>query len=263
MTQIRELTYPIRLTTAELAYLLGTLHAETLIGGDDRALFPSDPAAREGQWGRGRKQLEADGWLIWDAAAGHHRLNEPLMVIVAALADPEVVLLTSWEGAGQRHGVAHYLSLDLVVEMAIEDGVYQLVALAGVPTMLERLAHVVRFPEGDQPEVVFTLSREEAEQARHNPEARWLESRGLSPETAELFAAALRRPERYGTVTVLRSHEGKVLQMRLVGFLVSANNLGWLAVLEDDQRLRYALAGNGDVTSTLGALVAQVRAAQS
>jgi hypothetical protein len=261
---MREITYPISLTTAELAYLLATLQAETLLGGDDQALFPRDIATREDQWRRGRAQLEADGWLIWDAVAGHHRLSEALMEIVAALADPEVVVITEWAPAGQPHrGVAHYLSLDLVVEMAMVDGVYQLVVLAAMRTLVERLANALAFPDTRPLEIAFELSRHAIEQAKRDPDPAWLEARGLAAQAAQLFAETLRQPSRYGSVTLLRTRLGKAVMTRLVGLLISASGLGWQITPVDDDHLRYTLADIGYFEALLSSSITDVRDAEN
>jgi len=260
MVEPRAITYPITLTTAELAYLLGIVQAETLIGGNDQALFPHDQAAREAQWARGRERLEADGWLVWDAAAGHHRLSEALMVIIAAIADPEVVLLSQWRSAGQQHhGVSHYLSLDLVVEMATQADVYEFFVLASMTTLLERLANAIELPDTKDAGITFELSRGEVEQAKQTPTPEWLEAHGLSPQAARLFARTLRQPGRSGTITVLRTHLGKAVTMRLVGILASTDSLGWLATPVDDLRVRYMLADSSDLEAQLSTLISELR----
>lgn len=260
MSEPRDITYPIKLTTSELAYLLGIVAAETLIGADNQALFPQNEAAREEQWRRGRDRLEADGWLVWDATAGNYALSDPLMIIIAALADPEVVLLTEWQGPDQqRHGVNHYLSLDLVIEMVRQDDQYRLIVLESVETMAERLGHTFELPEVKRLEAAFEVSRDEVEQMKHHPDLALLLARGVSQETAQLFATSLRQPQHSGTITLLRTSAGQTVTMRLVGLLVGGDRLGWLATPLQDRRLHYWAADLSDLKATLHAGIAELR----
>ena len=260
MVQPRAITYPIRLTTPELAYLLAALHAETLIGGDDQALFPRDTASQDTLWRSGRDRLEADGWLVWDAAARNYQLSEELMELAAAMADPQVALLTRWNTPDGPRGVAHYLVSDYVVEMAREDQTYQVVALPAAATMAERLAHAIGFPDARPLDATCVLSRIEVEQAKQNPDPAWLEARGVPREAALLFAATLRAPAQSGTTTVLRTRLGKAVRMRLLGFMVAADGTAWLATPSDSDQVTYWTADAGGFTTALTNLIAELLA---
>ena len=109
-TQPRDITYPIQLTTAELAFLLTLVHATTLQGGDDRALFPAAETERDALWLQGREQLIADGWLVRKPDREVYAINDQLLLLIAALAAPEVVLLTERKTATATFGVAHYIA---------------------------------------------------------------------------------------------------------------------------------------------------------
>jgi|GEM_PF-921070 len=260
MVEPREIRYPIILSTAELSYLLVLVEAPTLIGANNQALFPADEAAREAQWLRGRERLEIDRWLIWDPVEGHHKINDQLMLIIATLADPKMVVLTGLRAADrQRYGVNHYLSLDLVIEMAHHDEHYELLVLVSTMTMVGRLAATLGLPAAKDAELSFELSRAEVEQAKHRPDPAWLESRGLSQEAAHLFAATVQQPQQSGSLTLLRTEAAQPVEMLLLGFLVGANNVAWLGTPRANERVFYQLADKGDFEAMLSSLIAELR----
>ncbi len=90
----RPLTFPLRLSTVELAYLLATLRASALPGIPLPSLLPEDPQARQEQLRQGYEVLREQGWI--EEVEQHGRvymdLNSYLLEYVAALADPEVVI---------------------------------------------------------------------------------------------------------------------------------------------------------------------------
>lgn len=258
MAQTREIAYPLIFTAPQLSYLLALVNAEGLLGSDEQALFPRDIAVRESQWAQGRDQLEADRWLVYDEEAKHYDINDQLMEIVATMADPGIVVLSKWEANLQQHGTAHYLTPGLIVEMTILDREYHIYALESQAQLIERLAAAIDFPASQREAVAFVLPRQDIDQAKRNPDAGWLESRGLSPQAADVFAATLRQPQLYGMVTVLRTYQGKALTMRLLGIVTAAPGYGWLAKPQEGERVRYELADRQEFGGQLGALIEEL-----
>lgn len=239
MKEPRAIVYPITLTTPELAYLLTLVEAQTLLGSDEQTLFPREQAKRETQLQQGLAALDADGWLVRDEA-NHYRINDALMVIIATLAEPEVVILSRIEGLNHPvQGVSHYIARDLVVELAVKQGVYQLVVLDTLLTMARRLAHSIGLAETQLAKHSFMLTRPEAEHAKQHPNSEWLISKGLAPEVAHLFAAALLHPVRYSTHTLFRMYAEQAVTMHIFGVLVTEDGSGWLAEPRNEQLLRY------------------------
>jgi len=85
----------IKLEAEELAYLLATVDAPGLIGVDDPKLVPSTAKSRDTTFSKGRKQLEAHGWVQEiSGKPGEYDLNAGLFHTVAVMAAPEMVVAT-------------------------------------------------------------------------------------------------------------------------------------------------------------------------
>ncbi|ABX05887.1 MAG TPA: hypothetical protein DEF47_09230 [Herpetosiphon sp.] len=259
MAQTRELTYPLQFSTPQLAYLLGMVHAQNLIGGDDAALFPADPDQRQAQWDQGLAELQADQWIVWDETAGHYSMTEPLMMVIATLAEPDIVVVSEWHAHHSGHqGVSHYFSPSGIIEMSLVGSHYTLVALTNTEVMTERLAHSLGYKELDQPDLGFNFPRELVEQAKQYPDPRWLAQQGLAPEAAQYFAETLQATASRGTVTVLRTLEGKAIGMRLVGALIGAGGQQWLALPHPNQTIDYFTATTANFMGVTSSMISEL-----
>ena len=90
------------LTKSELAYLLAVLHATELVGVDDPSLFPTKAKARDSTYGKGRAQLEENGWLEpIPEYTDEYDLNPALLHMVAIVAAPTYVVGT-WSGPDEE-----------------------------------------------------------------------------------------------------------------------------------------------------------------
>ncbi len=94
----RPLTFPLRLSTVELAYLLATLRASSLPGIPLSSLLPEDAEARREQLRRGYEALREQGWIeeVEQEGRTYMDLNSYLLEYVAALANPQVVIQVAW-----------------------------------------------------------------------------------------------------------------------------------------------------------------------
>ena len=259
-TQPRDITYPIQLTTAELAFLLTLVHATTLQGGDDRALFPAAETERDALWLQGREQLIADGWLVREPDREVYAINDQLLLLIAALAAPEVVLLTERKTATATFGVAHYIALESVIELVMQAGTYELIALVDQSTMALRLAHSFGLAAKSPPNAVVSLTRQDAAHAKRQPDAGWLVSRGIQPAAAQLFAHTMQNIAQSGTISVLRTVLGEAVTMRLVGIVVAPDGVGWWAVPVNEERLQYTSCNDNEFALHLVALIDELRA---
>ncbi len=259
MAQTRELTYPLQFSTAQLSYLLGMVHAQNVIGADDAALFPADPAQRQAQWDQGLAELQADQWIVWDADAGHFSMTDPLMMVIATVAEPDIVVVSEWQHqASGNQGVSHYFSPSGIIEMSLVGSHYTLVALTNTDVMTERLAHSLGYNDTAQPDAGFNFPRELVEQARNNPDPRWLSQQGLAPEAAQYFAETLRATVGRGTVTILRTIEAKAVGMRLVGALIGAGGQQWLALPHPNQTIDYFTATTANFMGVTSSLISEL-----
>ena len=138
-----------KLTPPEFAYLLQTLEAQKVVGVNNAELFPTDPAVRDELLNRGLLQLQADGWFV--SADGKISANSRLMVLVAVIANPEIVLTaTHLAESNTRQIVTYYLAAEYVVEQfQTDDGDYVLTQLPAKAALVERLAGL--FSLGEPP----------------------------------------------------------------------------------------------------------------
>lgn len=135
----------IELTQAELAYLLGTLHAKTVPGLGAPGVFPSNPAARDAQYEKGFAELQQHNFLQADPAQpGKLSLDPFALRLVSVLAEPQFVSYAHMDTARERRAVLHYLADEDIVEVASErDEKFRLGAVATPVQMAQRLIQFV------------------------------------------------------------------------------------------------------------------------
>lgn len=134
----------------ELYYLLATVAARRIWGMGNTRLSPqmamaraADPmliADHEARLAHGLALLKTHGWLLpadhdtWD-------INGGLVQMAATIADPEVVLTTTYFLAPAAKSVlAYYLAQPLIIEVAqLENATYRLASLPSLPFLLTRI----------------------------------------------------------------------------------------------------------------------------
>lgn len=147
------------LTRAELSYLLQTLGATSLWGGDSRPLFPADATENEAQLAQGLAELKAHEWLrpSSDSRPDRERweMDRNLVALMAIVADPEIVLVTTRflppdDNATLTKEVAcHYITSTAIVELiATASGDYQLLTLPSYALLWQRLSEALALPQG-------------------------------------------------------------------------------------------------------------------
>lgn len=159
----------VSLSAPELAYLLTSLRATSVMGLDDPRLFPADPAERQALLGEGRRRLIVNGWLRPGKKPGQLDLDNSLTLLAAVVADPEFVLLTVrvLPAAGQAQVLRHYLAVGLIVEvMEAGSGQFQLGFVPDLAATAARLAELLQLgdpapaqtpPPAEAPGLHFTL----------------------------------------------------------------------------------------------------------
>jgi len=208
----------IELETVELAYVLGTVDASGLIGVDDPKLFPATAKAQEATYSKGRKQLEAHGWIkpIEDKP-GEHDLNTGLFQLVAVAAAPEQVIATSQgETADDRRQVLHYLVGEQIVELwATSDKSYFLAGLPDRAALNQRMSELLGVTKSTQRgqialnETAFNKLKAHAQKGQQAQAEKLLEASVVNGPAAKSLLAALGSPAR-GRVVVIRASAGEI-----------------------------------------------------
>lgn len=260
MNTVRDITFPIQLTPAQLSYLLALIEAKNLIGVKGDLLFPDDEQKKDALWTEGRRQLEENKWLVKKAdESERYDLNSQLMLIIAVMADPEIVILSTW-GAPQepRLGVTHYLSDGMVVEQAYDDSIFQIAALSSLDVALKRLANSMDVPNHASQKLSFRITREEAKHAKDQPNAAWLIAQGLSSKTAELFAETLQHPRLSGAIRIESATMGRPSASDYLGVL-SSEEISWLARPADDDYVDYKTTDSPSFQKDLADVILALR----
>ncbi|XSG75948.1 hypothetical protein ACP8Y2_02895 [Herpetosiphon llansteffanensis] len=255
----REITYPVRLSSAELFVLLSLVSAPTLLGAEVES--PRTIASERGQllWQQGTDELRYNGWLIYDQATQTDIVNETLLLLILTAVNAEVVILTTWDQAnGTHHGVAHYDHGQTLVEMAIVDGMHEFAMFAQRTDGLFRIAQRVNPKMPVTAEAIqFQLSQEQAAMAKQNPDVRLLQSFGLSEIAAQQFAATLQKPRLYGTINLLRSEATDIIANRIVGLII-ADSHAWLGFVGPDGLIAYYQVSASDFVDLLDHALAEL-----
>ena len=269
MTTPRSIVWPVALSPAELSYLLALLRAEHLLGADARRVLPDAPAERERLWREGRAALETAGWLVRLPAGEQYHLNDQLLAVIAAMADPDIVIASTVARRGEPEGaITHYLSPAQTVEQIFDGERYQIVALAGIETLAARLAQLLGLPQPDQrsqpagtaPEN-FILTAEAIGQATADPTPARLLALGAPPWAVEPFVAVLREPRAHGRLHLLRAKLGRVLHRSQMQFLVNGGTMAFVGEPLAGDRVRFTAVAADSFAVTLQERVAELKAA--
>ncbi len=208
----------IELETEELAYLLATVDVPGLVGVDDPKLVPSTAKSRDTTFSKGRKQLEAHGWVQEiSGKPGEYDLNAGLFHTVAVMAAPEMVVASSRGAAEEdRQLVLHYLVREHIVELwATSEKRYFLSRLPDRTVLNERMAEILGIAAGAQegkftlPELTFNKLKNLAQKGQLAQAEKLLATADVNGRAGKLLLAALTSPVR-GQVVVTRATAGEI-----------------------------------------------------
>lgn len=211
------------LEPSEFYYLLRTVEATGVVGIDNSRLFPSDPAMAEARAGEGFHRLQEHGWLRPGDKPRRYHLDDTLVLMVAVVADPELVVLAARQtGADQTLLATEYMGGKTIVELSVTpEGNYHLAVVPDQAAMLRRVVQLLALPaevpiraQVSLDEPALTAIQQLAEGGRTGEAAAQLRGHGLSQEASGALAAALASPSKAGLVAVLRQGGGKVLAGR-------------------------------------------------
>jgi hypothetical protein len=251
----------IELETEELAYLLATVGAPGLVGVDDPKLAPSTAKSRDTTFSKGRKQLEAHGWVQEiSGKPGEYDLNAGLFHTVAVMAAPEMVVATSHGVAEEdRQLVVHYLVREHIVELwAISEKNYFLARLPDHTVLNERMAELLGIATGARegqfmlPESTFNKLKNLTQKGELAQAEKLLATADVNGRTGKSLLAALTSPVR-GQVVVARANAGEIEAGRRAE-LYGEKKGAWAAVrlAADSKQLQLSPVGADDLAALVG-----------
>jgi hypothetical protein len=224
----------------ELYYLLATVAAKRVWGLDNTRLFPqmalapdADPiivASREARLANGLALLKAHGWIL-PAAHDTWDINGGLVQMVATIADPEIVLTTTYFLAPTTKALlAYYLAHPLIVEVAqLEDATYRVASLPSLPFLLTRMGQTLDLPANGvivnaQPLFVAPDVFRDAAKHRHGAGVKGRVGADEATALAQLLADAHLRAE----IGLART-TGDELLTQITLTLFAAKGMIWMA----------------------------------
>jgi len=251
----------IELETEELAYLLATVDAPGLVGVDDPKLVPSTAKSRDTTFSKGRKQLEAHGWVQEiSGKPGEYDLNAGLFHTVAVMAAPEMVVATSRGVAEEdRQLVVHYLVREHIVELwATSEKRYFLARLPDRTVLYERMAELLGIATGAQEgkfmlaESTFNKAKNLAQKGQLAQAENLLATAGVNGRTGKSLLAALTSPVR-GQVVVTRANAGEIEAGRRAE-LYGEKKGAWAAVrlVADSKELQLSPVDADELAALVG-----------
>jgi hypothetical protein len=133
------------LESEEFAYLLSVVHAVSVPGIKDSALFPSDPQSREKTYAKGLQLMKEHGWIKPTEKPSQFHFNDTLCLMAAVIANPEFVLFTiRTNKSSARQVITHYMAGSDIVELvSTEDKKFHLGIVPDKAILFERLESVL------------------------------------------------------------------------------------------------------------------------
>ena len=234
----------------ELAFVLSLMRVESVAALPDAVLFPQDVKLRKKVLAEGEKRLLANGWHAPNAQPGSAEVNEDLLSLIAALADPAFTILTRRQTAeGQRSDATIHLNNVEIVEVTQTDRqVFRLRRLKDARSAFQQVRKMLGVtPLHKHADFKTELAIEAFEQVRqyvaaeeqHSAVATLVEA-GVSPAAADDLIAALATPSRKGVVSVLKHEAQKVTDVRVMGFYLH-DGATWITSVAGDSTRRVLL----------------------
>jgi hypothetical protein len=219
---------PITLSTAEMVFLLTTLNATHLIGGDNQALFPADEATKRALWEAGKQQLEASGRIVWDDEQHTYHFDNQLVGMLIDLAFPEVAFICQVETANSAQQVTFAIGTTQVIELTLHGQEYTLRSISSVNFAVQMVANTLSLPPTLPKDTgcSFTLDTETLVAARQAPDM-LLQPSEHNPLIAH-FAHTLGHLTHSVTFTLFRIDQGQIQTMRTLGLFIEQPQDAWL-----------------------------------
>lgn len=239
------------LEPAELAYLLQTINAKSVVGVDNAALFPADDTENEALLKLGRERLEFHGLLKPVAGTAKMNFDPSLCYLIAIMADPDMAVVTMrQEKRGTYQLITHYLAGRVIVEqMRTVDGLYQLGFVSSLATAVSRIQSAVQLTETNvnqaAPQVflnrqAFSRVKDLASEGETETAVAHLQQEGIDPNLAVSLVAAIQMPTYQGMVIVMQREGGQIVAKRNMA-VIQSQQASWLIRMDDVNAPQIAL----------------------
>jgi hypothetical protein len=221
----------------ELTYLLSLMRVESVAALPNTVLFPPDAKIRRKVMQDGEKRLIEAGHITPGAVAGTATYNEALLSLVAAIADPQLTILTRRQGdAAERADATIFMTNVEAVEVTqTERHAFRLRQLKDGFDAFQHVRKMVGVTPSPVPppgatelririfeQVRAAIADNDATQAEQ-----LLADEGVEPVWAHHLVLALAKPQRKGVVSILKHAGQKVTDVRVMGFY-QAPTATWL-----------------------------------
>lgn len=251
MTEAAQLTFPLRLTIGELAFLLSLTGVQQIVGLEQAVLFPPDQAERDRLLLAGRDSLTARGVLRHDPETSSTNLDLATTALITAVAAPDAVITTTLRGGGlATQHVVHDIA-GLPVEIVFDGEAFLLAGLASVDTMLARLANTLALPAARAFAGEITLAADEVKATAADPAA--LIARGVPAQSARELARALSAGGRQAAIRISRLRYGQATDTTHLRVLALESGAPWLAVELAGRRVAFSQADQAGFATAIAA----------
>ena len=231
----------IVLESAEFAYLLAAVQAESVVGVEDAALFPSDKESRDTTYTRGLQSMKEHGWIKPASKPYQFRFNDMLFLMVAVVANPDFVVRTARHtGNSERQAIMHYMAGPDIVELvATPDRKFHLGLVPDRATLFERIEGALGLNSEVQELQISFLTEEStidkikdlSVKGQRENASKILGSLGLGGLSVDSLLDALGTPET-GELVVMKTENGQLKAGRKAR-LYRGKNIMWIATRMD------------------------------
>lgn len=233
------------LEPAELSYLLQTIHARSVVGVDNAALFPADEAENEALLRLGRERLEFHGWMKPVPESNKYNFDPAVCYLVAIMADPDMAVVTlRQEQRGTYQLITHYLAGRVIVEqIRTADGLYQLGFVSDLATAVSRIQSAIQLSESNASPVTpqifldreaFSRVKSLANEGKTETAVAELQKEGMDTSLAVSLVATIQLPTYQGMVVVMQRENGQIVAKRNMAIL-QGQQASWLILMDDPQ----------------------------
>lgn len=225
------ITYPLILSKAQLGVILSLFEVSDTVGLESP--FSAEPSDRSTFLEHGKEELEAAGWLVWNAEQKNYNLDERLIAITLAIAFPQVVLqfVISTPGTPAQ-GVTCMLGQDLVLEVAMINSAYHINVLESADLLAQRVVHTLNLPDQVETEAVGYLSHSDFAALQAEPDR--------VDTIAPLFKKMFTHAHNQAAITLLHVQALQVVQQQMLGIITGTNHEAWLILPHTSDQLQIS-----------------------
>jgi hypothetical protein len=243
-------TNQLRLSTAEMAFMLAWLEVPRLIGGDNAALFPVDPQQRDALRAQGKAELEAAGLITWDDTYRTYHPNEALVALSIGVAVPELVVIGNTQTPdGVTGGITYAFTGNLIVELTLQGETYVLRPIAAAAVVAECLVYALEIPDAAAQTETYLIPQPVFQALRQQQP---LPSAAAIPPS---LSAALTHPARTSFVVLLKLAQGNAQTISELGIITAQECTTWLITPQPPDQILIQLTNAATFTELLTAAI--------